>query len=51
MTYEKEDYAFAPRSVFHLAAIPSALLNEDATLFRRKYYINGKSCRGDCLSV
>ncbi|ENO8556967.1 phage portal protein, partial [Yersinia enterocolitica] len=23
------------------AAIPSALLNEDATLFRRKYYING----------
>ncbi len=22
-------------------AIPSALLNESATLFRRKYYING----------
>lgn len=25
----------------YLSAIPSALLNESATLFRRKYYING----------
>lgn len=57
VTYEKDDYPFVPGSVFHLAepdihqeiyglpgylaAIPSALLNEDATLFRRKYYING----------
>lgn len=25
----------------YLSAIPSALLNESATLFRRKYYLNG----------
>lgn len=25
----------------YLSAIPSALLNEPATLFRRKYYMNG----------
>lgn len=52
-----EPYEFAKGSVFHLmepdinqeiygvpgylSAIPSALLNESATLFRRKYYING----------
>lgn len=57
VTYSKPDHAFTPGSVFHLiepdinqeiyglpsymAAIQSALLNEDATLFRRKYYING----------
>ncbi|WP_289817066.1 hypothetical protein [Yersinia mollaretii] len=43
MTYDKEDYAFAAGSVFHRAAIPSVLLNEDTTLFRRKYYINGSN--------
>ncbi|AUX94793.1 phage portal protein [Mixta gaviniae] len=52
-----DPYEFAKGSVFHLmepdinqeiygvpgylSAIPSALLNESATLFRRKYYING----------
>ena len=25
----------------YLSAMPSALLNDSATLFRRKYYING----------
>lgn len=55
--YNKQPYAFEPGSVFHLmepdlnqelyglpqylSAIPSALLNESATLFRRKYYLNG----------
>ncbi|EAN9048144.1 TPA: phage portal protein [Salmonella enterica subsp. enterica serovar Anfo] len=50
-------YEFTKGSIFHLmepdlnqeiyglpeylSAIPSALLNESATLFRRKYYING----------
>lgn len=29
------------RRILYLSAIPSALLNESATLFRRKYYING----------
>lgn len=53
----QQPYAFTPRSIFHLlepdinqeiyglpgylSAIPSVLLNESATLFRRKYYING----------
>ncbi|EPK6501296.1 TPA: phage portal protein [Klebsiella aerogenes] len=52
-----QPYEFTPGSVFHLmepdinqeiyglpgylSAIPSVLLNESATLFRRKYYING----------
>lgn len=52
-----ESYEFAKGSVFHLmepdinqeiyglpgylSAIPSAQLNESATLFRRKYYLNG----------
>jgi len=52
-----EPYEFEKGSVFHLmepdinqeiyglpgylSAIPSALLNESATLFRRKYYLNG----------
>ncbi len=52
-----EPYEFTKGSVFHLmepdinqeiygvpgylSAVPSALLNESATLFRRKYYING----------
>ncbi|GAA0498896.1 phage portal protein [Tatumella terrea] len=52
-----EPYEFSQGSIFHLmepdlnqeiyglpeylSAIPSALLNESATLFRRKYYING----------
>ncbi|WP_018609426.1 phage portal protein [Uliginosibacterium gangwonense] len=51
------DHAFAPGEVFHLmepdinqevyglpeylAAMSSVLLNESATLFRRKYYLNG----------
>lgn len=55
--YNTEPYQFETGSVFHLfepdlnqelyglpeylAAIPSALLNESATLFRRKYYLNG----------
>ncbi|EON87827.1 phage portal protein [Plesiomonas shigelloides] len=55
--YNTEPYQFEAGSVFHLfepdlnqelyglpeylAAIPSALLNESATLFRRKYYLNG----------
>ncbi|QOL13282.1 phage portal protein [Dickeya dianthicola] len=55
--YSSQPYAFEPGSVFHLmepdlgqeiyglpeylSAIPSALLNESATLFRRKYYLNG----------
>lgn len=54
---EAEPYPFAENSVFHLiepdlnqeiyglpeylSAIPSTLLNESATLFRRKYYLNG----------
>lgn len=53
----KQPYQFTPGSVFHLmepdlnqeiyglpeylSAIPSTLLNESATLFRRKYYLNG----------
>ncbi|MGQ3903251.1 phage portal protein [Mixta calida] len=52
-----QPYQFTPGSVFHLmepdlnqeiyglpeylSAIPSTLLNESATLFRRKYYLNG----------
>lgn len=52
-----QPYEFTKDSIFHLmepdlnqeiyglpeylSAIPSALLNESATLFRRKYYING----------
>lgn len=52
-----EPYEFKKDSVFHLiepdinqeiyglpeylSAVPSALLNESATLFRRKYYLNG----------
>lgn len=55
--YNKEPYPFERGRVFHLmepdlnqelyglpqylSAIPSALLNESATLFRRKYYLNG----------
>lgn len=53
----KEPHEFSAGSVFHLlepdlnqevyglpeylSAIPSTLLNESATLFRRKYYLNG----------
>ncbi|AHM78109.1 Phage portal protein [Klebsiella pneumoniae 30660/NJST258_1] len=52
-----QPYEFTPGSIFHLlepdinqeiyglpgylSAIPSTLLNESATLFRRKYYLNG----------
>lgn len=52
-----EEHAFAPGSIFHLyepdvaqeiygipeyiSALQSALLNEGATLFRRRYYLNG----------
>ncbi|KLF98874.1 phage portal protein [Enterobacter asburiae] len=55
--FTTQPYEFTPESIFHLlepdinqeiyglpgylSAIPSALLNESATLFRRKYYING----------
>lgn len=55
--YNAQPYQFDEGSVFHLmepdvnqelygmpeylSAIPSALLNESATLFRRKYYLNG----------
>ncbi|WP_241579955.1 phage portal protein [Rosenbergiella nectarea] len=55
--FNNEPYQFTPGNVFHLmepdlnqeiyglpeylSAIPSTLLNESATLFRRKYYING----------
>ena len=55
--HAQQPYDFKPGSIFHLmepdinqevyglpeylSAIPSALLNESATLFRRKYYING----------
>ncbi|MBD2783799.1 phage portal protein [Xenorhabdus sp. DI] len=55
--YQSQPYAFETGQVFHLiepdinqeiyglpeylAALPSALLNESATLFRRKYYLNG----------
>ncbi len=55
--YNKEPYQFDAGRVFHLmepdlnqeiyglpeylSAIPSTLLNESATLFRRKYYLNG----------
>ncbi len=54
-----QPYEFTRGSIFHLmepdlnqeiyglpeylSAIPSALLNESATLFRRKYYINGSN--------
>ena len=53
----REEHAFEPSSIYHLrevdinqeiyglpewiAALQSALLNESATLFRRKYYNNG----------
>lgn len=53
-----QPYEFTKGSIFHLmepdlnqviyglpeylSAIPSALLNESATLFHRKYYINGR---------
>jgi PBSX family phage portal protein len=53
----KDEHAFVPGSIFHLreadlhqeiyglpewvSALQSALLNESATLFRRKYYENG----------
>lgn len=52
----RQPYALTPGSIFrllehdinqeiyglpgYLSAIPSALLNESATLFRRKHYIN-----------
>ncbi|WP_241626891.1 phage portal protein [Rosenbergiella epipactidis] len=55
--FANDYYLFSTGSVFHLmepdlnqeisgfpeylSAIPSALLNEAATLFRRKYYVNG----------
>lgn len=55
--YNKDPYQFDAGRVFHLmepdlnqeiyglpeylSAIPSTLLNESATLFRRKYYLNG----------
>ncbi|WP_318389644.1 phage portal protein [Enterobacter sp.] len=55
--YQKQPYEFTPGRVFHLmeadlnqeiyglpdylSAIPSTLLNESATMFRRKYYLNG----------
>lgn len=55
--FANDYYQFSTGSVFHLmepdlnqeiyglpeylSAIPSALLNEAATLFRRKYYVNG----------
>lgn len=55
--FNTEPYQFTPGNVFHLmepdltqeiyglpeylSAIPSTLLNESATLFRRKYYLNG----------
>ncbi|MFB4604594.1 phage portal protein, partial [Enterobacter hormaechei subsp. steigerwaltii] len=55
--HNSQPYQFDEGSVFHLmepdvnqelygmpeylSAIPSALLNESATLFRRKYYLNG----------
>ncbi|ETT00389.1 phage portal protein, PBSX family [Providencia alcalifaciens RIMD 1656011] len=55
--YDSQPYAFQTGKVFHLiepdinqelyglpeylAAIPSVLLNEASTLFRRKYYLNG----------
>ncbi|WP_241649698.1 phage portal protein [Rosenbergiella collisarenosi] len=55
--FNTDPYQFTPGNVFHLmepdlnqeiyglpeylSAIPSTLLNESATLFRRKYYING----------
>ncbi|EIT7186272.1 phage portal protein [Serratia marcescens] len=57
VTYYAEDHPFAPGSVFHLrapsihqeiygtpeymAVLHSAMLNGEATLFRRNYYING----------
>ncbi|AXG42660.1 phage portal protein [Photorhabdus laumondii subsp. laumondii] len=57
VTYYAEDHAFQPGSVFHLkspsihqeiygtpeymAVMHSAMLNGEATLFRRNYYING----------
>lgn len=55
--YDSKPYPFQTGDVFHLiepevnqelyglpeylAALPSALLNESATLFRRRYYLNG----------
>ncbi|MCX9038808.1 phage portal protein [Citrobacter portucalensis] len=55
--WNSQPYEFTPGNVFHLlepdinqemyglpeylSSIPSALLNESATLFRRKYYLNG----------
>ena len=55
--YDSQPYTFPTDKVFHLiesdvnqelyglpeylAAIPSVLLNESSTLFRRKYYLNG----------
>lgn len=57
LTNNFQEYEFAENSVFHLkqpdinqeiygmpdylAALQSAFLNESATLFRRKYYLNG----------
>ncbi|WP_315708978.1 phage portal protein [Brenneria uluponensis] len=57
VTYYSEDYPFEPGSVFHvrspsihqeiygtpeyMAVMQSAMLNGEATLFRRNYYING----------
>ncbi|QOI56221.1 phage portal protein [Rouxiella badensis] len=57
VTYYNEDYAFPPGKVYHLrspsihqeiygtpeymSAMQSILLNGEATLFRRNYYING----------
>lgn len=57
VTYYGEDYAFPPGKVYHLrspsihqeiygtpeymSAMQSILLNGEATLFRRNYYING----------
>ncbi len=56
-TYEQEPHLFPKGKVFHLiepdvnqelyglpeylAGIPSVLLNQSSTLFRRKYYLNG----------
>lgn len=57
VTHYQEDYAFEPEKVFHLrnasihqeiygapeymSALQSIMLNGEATLFRRNYYING----------
>lgn len=61
----RQPYAFTPGSIFHLlepdinqeiyglpgylSAIPSILFNESATLFRRKYYINGSHAGLTCI--